>query len=252
MPMRFVSTLIISFAFAGSALAFDLTNLSGEERAALRDEIREFLLAEPEILVEMVALVEQQRRAEASRTDAERLDIYHGEIYEDANSWIGGNPDGDVTIVEFIDYNCSYCRRAFKVVSAYLEADSDARLIIKEFPILGPDSMAAAQFAVSVLSLYGPKEYKIVHEAMLGHDHVVNLDFIIELIDENGLDLNAVMEAMDSEEVKEVIASSMKLAQGLNITGTPGFVIGDSILPGFLSEEQLADQVAAARVSDDG
>ena len=129
------------------------------ERAALHAEIRAYLLANPEVLTEMIQLLEQKQQAATAENDRDLVAMHAKDIFDDGFSWVGGNPDGQFTVVEFLDYQCGYCRRAQPDVTELVGSDGDIRLIVKEMPILGPGSELAARAAVATLITEGPETY---------------------------------------------------------------------------------------------
>jgi len=146
---------------------------------------------------------------------------------------------GDVTVVEFMDYRCGYCRRAVDEVEGLLEEDGNIRFIVKEFPILGEDSVLASRFAIATQQVAGDAAYKSVHDALMAYNGSMNDTGFTRLADSLGLDANAIVAAMDSEAVTEVIAANHALAQRLGINGTPSFVMGEQMLRGFLPQDAM-------------
>ena len=156
-----------------------------------------------------------------------------------------------MTIVEFSDYRCGYCRRAFPEVEELIESDGNIRFVLKEFPILGDESVAASRFAIAAKQVAGDAAYKAVHDALMSYTGAMNEAGFTRLADALGLDANAIVAAMDSDAVTEVIAANHALAQRLRINGTPGFVIGDEILRGATDLQTMQTLIARARKSGD-
>ena len=147
------NTLIASAimaAFMAPAHALDVTEMSKEERAAFRAEVRAYLLENPEVIMEAVAVLEQRQTAQQAEDDISLIRGNADAIFSDGHSWVGGNPEGDVTVVEFMDYRCGYCRRASPEVTELVNSDGDIRFILKEFPILGEESMLSSRYAIAV------------------------------------------------------------------------------------------------------
>ncbi|MGI8658256.1 MAG: DsbA family protein [Candidatus Limnocylindria bacterium] len=209
--------------------------------------VREYLLKNPEVIMEALQLLqERQRAAEAEnfkRTIAERSD----EILNDPAAPVGGNSEGDVTLVEFFDYNCPYCRRVAPTVSDLEEADPDLRIVYKEFPILGPGSEFAARAALA-----SGKQGKYVpfHNALMRADEQVTEDTVMEIARQVGLDTEQLKADMQDPEIEEAITRNLQLADALQITGTPSFVIGQQIVPGAVDLGTLQGLVARARQND--
>jgi protein-disulfide isomerase len=220
------------------------------ERAALHAEIRAYLLAHPELLVEMMQLLEQKQQAEAAETDRRLVAANSAEIFDDGFSWVGGNPEGSLTVVEFLDYQCGYCRRAQPEVRELVASDGDIRLIVKEMPILGPGSELAARAAVATLISAGPEAYATLHDKLMtvpGEITDLSLD---RALTESGLEPAAVRAAMQDPEVERRLAATRALAEKLAISGTPTFVFDNRMLRGYVPLAQMRDLVGELRAVD--
>jgi protein-disulfide isomerase len=229
------------------AAALDLTAMTPEEREAFRAEVRAYLLDNPEVLTEAISVLEtreQMRQVEADRAlVAENADA----IFEDGHSWVGGNPDGDVIVVEFMDYKCGFCRRAHPEVQELVSGDGDIRYILKEFPILGPESDLASRFAIATLQLHGDQAYKDVHDALMVLETAVDESALSRLAEALALDPAPILERMQAPEVQAVIDANYELAQRLGISGTPTFVMGEQLVRGYVALPQMQAIVAAER-----
>ncbi len=233
---------------APAAMAFDIEDMSGAERDALRTEIREYLLENPEVLMEAIAVLEDRREAEAMEREGKLLITYRDEIFEDGHSWIGGNPEGDVTIVEFLDYRCGYCKRAHPEVQTLLSADRNIRIIVKEFPILGPESELAARFAIAAKRLEGDDVYAALHDELMEWSGPINEGALGRIGRSAGIsDIDAVRAEMDTDAVTEVIVANRTLGQALQIQGTPSFIMGDNFVRGYVDLQQMKSIVEGIR-----
>ncbi|KIC09993.1 DSBA oxidoreductase [Leisingera sp. ANG-M1] len=229
------------------AQAFDINSMSEAERKAFGQQVREYILANPELILEAVDLLEQrQQQAEAARDDVLVADNLE-ELVNDGYSWVGGNPDGDITLVEFMDYRCGYCRRAAPEVAKLLKSDGNIRLVIKEFPILGEASVLSSRFAVAAKHVAGDDAYKQVHDALIDFGAEPNDVALRRLADGLGLDAEAIFAKMDSEEVTAELRQTRALAQRMAISGTPTFVLGNELLRGYLPADQMEVMVAEIR-----
>jgi len=159
--------LALSLALATTANA---QNMTDAERADFRAEVRAYLLENPEVIMEAVSILQAREQEAAANADAQLAVTYADELFNDPNSYVGGNPDGDITIVEFVDYRCGYCKKAFPEVSALVAGDGNIRYIVKEFPILGEASMMASQFAIAVKLVAGDDAYHDVHNTLMEFD----------------------------------------------------------------------------------
>lgn len=232
---------------AAPVAAFDVTSMTDEERASFRAEIRAYLLDNPEVLMEAISVLESREREAQAASDIELVRSNSDQLFNDETSWTGGNPDGDVTIVEFMDYRCGYCRRAFEEVETLVSTDDDIRFILKEFPILGEQSERASRYAISVRQVAGDTAYKNVHDALMTMRSDVTMPALARLSDGFGLDHGAIVETMDSRSVTDVITRNRALADALSITGTPTFVIETQLVRGYVPLNQMQQVVAALR-----
>jgi protein-disulfide isomerase len=206
--------------------------------------VREYLLKNPEVIIEALRILqERQRAAEAEnskRTIAERSD----EILNDPAAPVGGNAVGDVTLVEFFDYNCPYCRRVAPTVTELEEADPDLRLVYKEYPILGPGSEFAARAA---LASRRQGKYVPFHNALMRATEQVTEETVIQIARGAGLDTKQLRADMQDPAIQEAIARNLQLANALGITGTPSFIIGQEVVPGAVGLRTLQSLIARAR-----
>lgn len=230
--------------------AFEIETMSDSERAAFRAEIRDYLLENPEVLMEAIAVLEERRANEAAAQEQVLLEQYHDEIFQDGYSWIGGNPDGDVTIVEFLDYRCGFCKRAHPHVLSLLADDGNIRFIVKEYPILGAESELASRYAIATKLVAGDEAYGAVHDALMEWEGPVNAGALGRIARRVGIpDHDAVLAEMDSETVSGIIAANRALAQVLQIQGTPSFIMEDNFVRGYVDLEQMQAIVADIRAA---
>lgn len=231
----------LAFAAATSlpASALDLTAMSEAERAALREEIKAYLLDNPEIIMEAVAVLEERQASQQVELDAGLVKANAKALFEDANSYVGGNPEGDLVMVEFLDYRCGYCRKAHEEVAQLLQSDGDIRFIVKELPILGEASVISSRFAIATRKVEGDEAYKQVSDALMNLKSAPEASVLTALADSLGLDGDAIFAEMDSDEITSIIAENRALAQRLNISGTPSFVMGDMVLRGYMPLAQM-------------
>lgn len=244
---RFRPGLLALLALLATPAAAGPEAMTEAERLAFRAEIRAYLLENPEVLTEAIEVLNQRQEAASLARDAEMLKANAAAIFSDAASWTGGNPEGDVTVVEFTDYRCGYCRKAHDEVAELVASDGNIRFIIKEFPILGEDSLTSSRFAIAVLQLHGPAPYKAVHDALITLRGTPGPETLAALSRKMNLDPAPILARMDSEEVSAVIAANHALAQTMEISGTPTFVINDTMLRGYVPLEGMRQVVAGAR-----
>lgn len=227
--------------------ASDLTSLSDAEREAFRAEVREYLLENPEVLMEAIAALEARQAAEQATADADLVAANLADLHDTDRSWVGGNPEGDITLVEFVDYRCGYCRRAHDEVARLIEEDGNIRLILKEFPILGEESLLSSQFAVAVLQTEGPEAYKQVHDALITLRANVTPETLERIASDLALDGPTLLEVAQSDAVRDVLRQNRALAERMQISGTPTFVMNDRMLRGYLPYDGMVQQLAQVR-----
>ncbi len=233
-----------------AAPAFDLAELSAEDRAAFGGEVRAYLLDNPEVLMEAIGVLEQrQAAAEAEAADmavAANADL----LFNSAFDWVGGNPEGAFTLVEFVDYRCGFCRRAHPEVQALIDGDDDIRLVIKEFPILGEDSVMSSRFAIATRVALGDAAYETIHNALIEMRGPATVPAMQVLAEDVGLDSAAIVAAMEDPIVDATLRSNRELAQRLAITGTPSFVFDSQLVRGYLPLEDMETLIAQLRAAE--
>ncbi len=225
----------------GPAQALDLNAMSDAEKEQFGQQVREYLLENPEVIIEAINILEQRNALAEAQADQELVAANADELFNDGYSWVGGNPDGDLTLVEFMDYRCGYCRRAVPQVAELLSEDGNIRLIIKEFPILGDASVMSSRFAIATKHVAGDDAYKQVHDALMEFGGEPTEVTLRRISDGLGLDSDAIIEAMNSDQVTDEINQTRELARRMNISGTPSFVLGTEMLRGFLTADQMIE-----------
>lgn len=242
--------LALTFSLGTAASAFDMGDMSDSERQTFRDEIRTYLLENPEVLMEAIGVLEAREQDEQVANDVALAQTNAEALFEDGHSLVWGNPEGDITMVEFMDYRCSFCRRAHPEIAELIETDGNIRIITKEFPILGEQSVLASRFALATKMIAGDEAYKMISDALMTMRSDMTEDSLSRLADEFDLDTGAIMGAMSSDDITTVLSENRLLGQRLLITGTPTFVVEDQMLRGYLPLAQMQEVVA--RVRDGG
>ncbi|SDL68630.1 DsbA family protein [Aliiruegeria lutimaris] len=238
---------VMAAGLALPASALDLGSMSDAEREAFRAEVRAYLLDNPEVIMEAVAVLEDRQEAAQAAGDVELVRANAADIFDSETSWVGGNPEGDITIVEFVDYRCSYCRKAYPEVNQLVADDGNIRLILKEFPILGEQSVASSRMALATRMAFGDEAYKAAHDVLINFRGEVNPVSVKALASDLGLDGDVILQKMDSPEVDAIIAENHALAQRLQISGTPTFVVGDQLLRGYVPYAGMQNVVEEQR-----
>jgi len=239
-------TAAFCLGFGLPATALDLDSLSDTDRALFHAEIRAYLLKNPEVIMEAVAILEERQAANQTQADVTLVQENAEALFNDPQSWVGGNPEGDITLVEFMDYRCSYCRRAHDELAGLLKVDGNIRFIVKEFPILGEESVLASRFAVATRQVAGDDAYKAMHDALMTYNGAMNEVAFRRLAETLEIDSQPIIAAMDSDAVTQVIAANHRLGQKMQISGTPSFVMGNQMLRGYLPQaamQQIAKDI---------
>ncbi len=249
MLKRRLSALAVSAFLATGVQAADLTDMTDAEREAFRAEVRAYLLDNPEVLMEAIAVLERRQAESEAIAELAMVRDNAEELFNDPNSWVGGNPEGDVVMVEFLDYRCGYCRKAHDEVVELLSSDGNIKIIVKEFPILGEESVMASRFAVSTLQNAGDDAYKNVSDALMTMRGNVTENSLRRIAEKFELDADKIIGAMESEEVSQVLGANHALAQKMQISGTPTFVVGDQMLRGYLPLDGMRQVVADVRTN---
>ena len=233
-------------ALAAACLATPLAAQEIDEAEVKRLAL-EAIVENPEIVMEAVEILRQREADAQAEAATAALSERRDAIERDPNAPVLGNPEGDVTLVEFFDYNCPYCRRAAEDVHALIEGDPELRVVFREWPILGEDSVTAARASLAAEMQGG---YEAFHLALMAGSGRVDQAAIDAAAEDAGLDLDRLRADMEAPEVDAHIAASTELAEALGITGTPAFVIGDEVVPGAVPAEDLAALVEEARAAE--
>jgi protein-disulfide isomerase len=220
--------------------------ISPEEKKEIGAVIREYLLANPEVLEEAIEVLQKRREAEQAAAHEKAITEKAGLIFGSEHQMVLGNPEGAVTMVEFFDYNCGYCKRAVPDMTALLAANPDLKVVLKEFPILSEGSAEAARVSIAVKDI-APERYLDFHQALFARPGPADEKKALDVARELGLDADALEAAAAKESVNANILEVHELATALGISGTPSYVIGKELVPGAVGYDGLQEKVAAAR-----
>jgi protein-disulfide isomerase len=236
--------LVAGIATSPGRLAASPAAAPTPERAALGKTIREYLLANPEVLVEAMQELERKQDSQRDVVAQKGVQENQAELYRDPDSPTGGNPDGDVVIVEFNDYQCPYCKRAYQAVKSVAGSDGKVKIVYKDIPILGEASKIAALAALASMK---QGKHGVLHNALMEYSGKLDRDKILELAVGVGLDRAQLEKDMEDPKLKQVIDRNMTLASALGVRGTPAFVIGKQFVPGAVDAAALRQLIAEAR-----
>ncbi|WP_417516760.1 DsbA family protein [Minwuia sp.] len=246
--VRTIVLIAMMFGLLQAAIADDArpTAASGLTEPEIRTIVREYLMEHPEIIVEALQIYQQREEmAEAARA-REMLLAHRDRLDDPTGKFVAGNPDGDVTIVEFFDYRCGFCKKVMPALLDEVARDGNVRLVLKEFPVLGEDSVRAARAAIAAAR---QDRYYDMHLAMMQTRGNLTEAKIMSIALDLGLDVDQLKTDMASPEVEDEITRNYELAQLLNIRGTPGFIIGDTMVPGAINAQQFRELIEKARQS---
>jgi len=245
--MRTLFFTLIMAVWTTSLLAGGLTDMTDQERQTFRAEVRAYLLDNPEVLTEAIKVLEDRQQLAQAQDDSDLVVSNAAELFNDGYSYVGGNPDGDITLVEFQDYRCTYCRRAHDEVKELVKSDGNIRLIIKEFPILGEQSLISSKMAVASLKKSGPVAYARLADFLITFNGSLTKPAIEAILKKFGQDAATVAGFMDDPAVTKQIDDTHALALRLQISGTPTFVLGGQLLRGYVPLATMRELVVAER-----
>src|SRR5215813_12423020 len=231
----------------GAALPAAAQGFSDAQRSEIEGIIKNYLLQHPEILQEVMNELEKQQAADAEKNKTAVKDNAQL-LFSSARQVTLGNLQGDVTLVEFFDYNCGYCKRALSDLMGLMKADPKLKVVLKEFPVLGPGSVEAAQVATAVrMQDRSGKKYLEFHQKLLGGRGQADRARALAVAKEIGIDMARLEKDMTSEEIRASLEESMQLADKLGLNGTPSYVVGPNVVIGAVGLEGLKDKVEFAR-----
>ncbi len=232
---------------ATPALAFDPSNMTPAEKEAFGTAVREYLLENPYVIYEALAAIENQRMNEAAANDKAMLSEAAPELFHAEGDPVLGNPEGDVTLVVFTDYRCPYCAEMEPEIIALAEADPMLRIVIKEYPILTPESREAAAFALAVAEVASPEMYALVHSELFVLRGGYSDAALHRYAESMGLPADLVMELKDAPETQARIDANLALGGRFGLDQTPSFVLPHLMVRGAIPADTIAGYIREAR-----
>ena len=242
-------SIILGAALALAALVPAMAaGFDAAQRSEIEKIIREYLIANPQVLQDVMMELEKRQAAMDSQRQQSAVRENAKELFSSSRHVVVGNPQGNVTMVEFFDYNCGYCKRAMDDMNTLLKNDRNLKVILKEFPVLGPGSLEAAKVssAVRIQDKTG-KKYLDFHQRLMGGRGQADKARALAAAKDAGFDVAKIEKDLESEEVKASLQESFKLAQALGLNGTPSYVIGDKVIIGAVGLEALQEGINTAR-----
>jgi protein-disulfide isomerase len=248
-----------SFLLAGAVLVTAATpflaraaEFSAPQRSEIETIVREYLISHPEVLQDAMAELEKRQNAAVAEKGKAAVKQYSQALFMSPRQVTLGNHNGDVTFVEFFDYNCGYCKHAMSDMLTLLQDDSKLKVVLKEFPVLGPGSVEAAQVAVAVrMQDKTGKKYLEFHQKLLGGRQAADKARALAVAKDVGMDMTQLQKDMQSAEVKATLEENFKLAEALGLNGTPSYVIGDQVVVGAVGLPTLKKDINGARCGKD-
>ena len=245
---RLLIPALFALALCGAPISASAQSFNDTQRGDIEKIVREYLIAHPEVLEEaMNELSKRQAAAEAAKHASGVADNADA-IFNSPRNVTLGNKDGDVTFVEFFDYNCGYCKRAMTDMMDLMKADPKLKVVLKEFPVLSAGSVEAAQVGVAV-RMQDPtgKKYLDFHQKLLGGRGAADKARAMAVAKEVGLDMGKLEKDLASAEVRNTLEENMRLAEAMGMNGTPSYVIGKQVVIGAVGVDSLKEKIGVAR-----
>lgn len=242
----FAISLVAMFLSWAQVAAAQDASFTPQQQDQVKSIVRQYLIDHPEVIKEAIEALQERESKSKLQSQADALKSHYDAVFKDPSAPVAGNPRGDVTIVEFFDYRCPYCKRVAEPLAGLLKSDPGIRLVYKEFPILADDSILAAQAA---LAANKQGKYEAFHQALMAHKGGYDESVLRQIATAIGIDADQMMKDMDDDAAKASIVANRDLAEALQINSTPTFIIGDQIIAGAIPIEDMAQLIKKARGS---
>jgi protein-disulfide isomerase len=250
--MRFAKSALLGAATLAGVLVLPLTGqaqpaFSAQQRQAIEQIVKDYLVKNPEVLQEALTELERRQQERQKTAQATALTQEREKLLNSPRNNVVGNPSGDVTLVEFFDYNCGYCKRALGDLQTLMRADPKLRVVLRDFPVLGPESVEASRVALAVRQqIQGDRLFEY-HTKLLETRGPVNGARALAVAREMGLDVDRIKKDMESPEVRAALQENVGLGDKLGLSGTPAFVVGDTVVSGAVGADPLRQAIAGVR-----
>ena len=243
MAIPMAAAMLIALPAAAPAQSF-----SPDQRHEIENVVKDYLMAHPQLLQDVINELDKQQKDAAADKARTNIKANNATLFNSTHQVVLGNPHGNVTMVEFFDYNCGYCKHALPDMMKLLQTDPNLKFVLKEFPVLGEGSVEAAHVAVAA-RMQDPTGAKYIefHQKLLGGRGAADKMRALAVAKEVGFDMGRLMKDMDSDEAKNTIAENLKLADTLGIDGTPSYVVGNELVVGAVGYDDLEKKIAASR-----
>jgi protein-disulfide isomerase len=246
--LAFVFAVLMPLAALAVTTPIQAQTFSTDQRQQIEGIIKDYLISHPEVVQDVMAELDKRQQSAEAEKHRHAVDDNSSAIFRSPHQVVLGNPQGNVTMVEFFDYNCGYCRHAMSDMLDLLKTDSNLKFVLKEFPVLGEGSVEAAHVAVAArMQDATGKKYLEFHQKLLGGRGAVDKARALAVAREVGFDMARIEKDMGSDEVKKTIDEDMKLADALGVNGTPSYVVGEEVVVGAVGLDALKEKIAAER-----
>ncbi len=246
---KYLITFFLFFLFSQMLHSNELSLLS-EDKSELNELnllIKKYILENPEIIIEAIEIYQKKQNFKKKDKEKKLLKSLNSEIFDDKNSYQYGDKNSNTTIVEFVDYNCGYCKKNHNIIMKFLKKNGNIRYIVKELPILGERSLLASKVAILIYLVDGSEVYRKFFNFLMTHKNQLNFKILKSFASKAGSTIKNFENQINIKKVNSIIATNLLLAEKLSINGTPTFIIGDSIIRGFISSEELQEIIDNVR-----
>ena len=243
-----IAPLALAGLLATSAFVTPAAAFTDEEKKELGVIIRDYIITNPEVLEEAIAVLEARHNSQQAEQRGKALESVRELIFDSPRNVVVGNPKGDVSLVVFFDYNCGYCRKALADLDQIIKADPNLRVLLREFPVLGQPSVEAAQVGVAV-RMVAPEKYFAFHHALFQQKGPIDREKALAAAASVGINPDDLAKVANSPELNATLDESMKIAAALGLSGTPSYIVGDTVVVGAVGSEKLLEAIAASRAN---
>jgi protein-disulfide isomerase len=243
----FRALALCALVLAAPAALAQAPQFNAEQRRELGEIFKDYLLKNPELLRDAMVELERREQEAQKATQQSALKESRDRLVNSSRDMVAGNAAGDITLVEFFDYNCGYCKRALGDMRTLMQGDPKLRVVLKDFPVLGPDSVEASRVALAVKHQLKPEKLFDYHVKLMESRGRVNGERAMAVAKEMGVDMARLQKDVDGPEVKAAIQENVVLGDKLGLTGTPAFVVGDEVISGAVGLEPMRKTVAGVR-----
>jgi protein-disulfide isomerase len=246
MKTLFAALLALSLSLLAPLAVAQETSVTPEQKTEIEKIVHDYLVQHPEVIREAIQALQAKEEQDKVDSRTQAVIANKDALVNDPEAPVAGNPLGDVTVVEFFDYHCPYCKVVAGPLQQLLQQDKGVRLVLKEFPILGDDSVLAAHAALAARS---QGKYLAFHEALMAHRGQFDMEVLKTIAAKVGMDPAKLESDMGTQKIEPLISANHKLARALDISATPTFIIGDKVVEGAVPLEELKEAIKQARGS---